>query len=100
MMIDRRGVKRQKTERIDDRLADRWRFAGDSSEDEQTYPVDWTDTLHIRYRMMIERQGEKTAAQQPPAASNRRAIEGHNRPAPGTYHAVNQPAPTAANAGK
>ncbi|KAE8842250.1 hypothetical protein HRS9139_01547 [Pyrenophora teres f. teres] len=100
MMIDRRGVKRQKTERVDDRLADRWRFAGDSSEDEQTYPVDWTDTLHIRYRMMIERQGEKTAAQQPPAASNRRAIEGHNRPAPGTYHAVNQPAPTAANAGK
>jgi enhancer of polycomb-like protein len=83
MMIDRRGVKRQKTERVDDRLADRWRFSGDSSEDDETYPVDWTDNLHIRYRIMIERQGEKAAAQQPPANPNRRSIENHNRSASG-----------------
>ncbi|RAR00163.1 histone acetyltransferase complex component [Stemphylium lycopersici] len=95
MMIDRRGVKRQKTERIDDRLADRWRFSGDSSEDEETYPVDWTDNLHIRYRIMIERQGEKVAAQQPPPGPNRRTIENHNRSASG--HLL-PPTPTAANA--
>jgi enhancer of polycomb-like protein len=96
MMIDRRGVKRQKTERVDDRLADRWRFSGDSSEDEETYPVDWTDNLHIRYRIMIERQGEKAAAQQPPPNPNRRSIENHNRSASG--HLL-PPTPTTAAAG-
>lgn len=94
MMIDRRGVKRQKTERVDDRLADRWRFSGDSSEDEQSYPVDWTDNLHIRYRIMIERQGEKAAAQQPPQAPPRKSIENHNRSTSG--HLM-PPAPTTAN---
>jgi enhancer of polycomb-like protein len=97
VMIDRRGVKRQKTERVDDRLADRWRFSGDSSEDEQVYPVDWTDNLHIRYRIMIERQGEKVASQQQASAgSNRRPIENHNRSASG--HLL-PPAPAAANSG-
>ncbi|CAN9140797.1 unnamed protein product [Alternaria alternata] len=96
MMIDRRGVKRQKTERVDDRLADRWRFSGDSSEDEETYPVDWTDNLHIRYRIMIERQGEKAAVQQPPPNPNRRSIENHNRSASG--HLL-PPTPTTAAAG-
>ncbi|KAF1946995.1 hypothetical protein EJ02DRAFT_334642 [Clathrospora elynae] len=81
VMVDRRGVKRQKTERVDDRQADRWRFSGDSSEDEQVYPVDWTDNLHIRYRMMIERQGEKQSAQQAPMGPGRRSIENHNRSA-------------------
>ncbi|KAF1957413.1 hypothetical protein CC80DRAFT_411021 [Byssothecium circinans] len=85
IMVDRRGVKRQKIEEAeaDERVADRWRFAGDSSEDEQIYPVDWTDNLHIRYRIMIERQGEKQHAQQAAAAAaaaqSRRAIENHNR---------------------
>ncbi|KAF2638912.1 hypothetical protein P280DRAFT_66000 [Massarina eburnea CBS 473.64] len=74
IMVDRRGVKRQKIEAVDDRIADRWKFAGDSSEDEQVYPVDWTDNLHIRYRIMIERQGERHAQQ-----ASRRAIENHNR---------------------
>ncbi|EUC44116.1 hypothetical protein COCMIDRAFT_99048 [Bipolaris oryzae ATCC 44560] len=93
MMIDRRGVKRQKTEKYDDRLADRWRFAGDSSEDDETYPVDWTDNLHIRYRIMIERQGEKVA-QQPPPGPSRRPIENHNRSASG--HLL-PPTPTTAH---
>lgn len=100
VMIDRRGMKRQKTlsgEAIDtevERAADRWKFSGDSSEDEQTYPVDWTDTLHIRYRIMIERQGDKAAqANQVPS---RRSIENHNRSASG--HLM-PPTPTNVSAG-
>ncbi|KAF2715001.1 hypothetical protein K504DRAFT_496900 [Pleomassaria siparia CBS 279.74] len=81
VMIDRRGVKRQKLESIDDRAQDRYKFCGDSSEDEQVYPVDWTDNLHIRYRIMIEQQGAKQHAQV--AAQNRRAIENHNRSSSG-----------------
>lgn len=96
VMIDRRGVKRQKTDdRIDDRLADRWRFSGDSSEDEEVYPVDWTDNMHIRYRIMIERQGEKAPAPQPSAVPTRKSIENHNRSASG--HLL-PPTPTAATA--
>jgi enhancer of polycomb-like protein len=83
-MIDRRGVKRQKLEssQLGERIADRWKYAGDSSEDEQTYPVDWTDNLHIRYRIMIERQGEKQHAQQAASAA-RKSIENNNRSASG-----------------
>ncbi|KAF2181647.1 hypothetical protein K469DRAFT_691741 [Zopfia rhizophila CBS 207.26] len=81
VMIDRRGVKRQKLDSIDERVADRFKYSGDSSEDEQVYPVDWTDNLHIRYRIMIDRQGDKQHAQA--AAQNRRAIENHNRSASG-----------------
>jgi enhancer of polycomb-like protein len=94
-MIDRRGVKRQKTERVDDRQADRWRFSGDSSEDEQTYPVDWTDNLHIRYRIMIERNSEKQVQAQQ-ATGHRKSIENSNRSASG--HLM-PPTPTAAAAG-
>lgn len=91
VMIDRRGVKRPRLDDVpvDERVADRWKFAGDSSEDEQIYPVDWTDNLHIRYRIMIERQGEKQHAQHQAAAAaaaaaqNRRAIESHQRSASG-----------------
>lgn len=84
VMIDRRGVKRQKLEdsQIDERVADRWKYSGDSSEDEQTYSVDWTDNLHIRYRIMIERQGEKQHAQQA-AGATRKSIENNNRSASG-----------------
>jgi enhancer of polycomb-like protein len=99
VMIDRRGVKRQKIEddQIDDRVSDRWKFAGDSSEDEQVYPVDWTDNLHIRYRIMIERQGEKQNAQQAVAAAqHRKSIENHNRSASG--HLL-PPTPVNTNAG-
>ena len=88
-MIDRRGLKRQKLEAIDERVADRYKFDGDSSEDEEIYPADWTDTLHIRYRIMIERQGEKQQAQI--AAQNRRAIQqsasGHLMPPSNTASA-------------
>lgn len=96
MMIDRRGVKRQKLENsiVDDRIADRYRFSGDSSEDEQTYPVDGYSNLHIRYRIMIERQGDKQHAQQAPTKNPSRAIENHNRSASG--HLL---PPTPANAG-
>jgi enhancer of polycomb-like protein len=100
VMIDRRGMKRQKVEdgEVDERIADRWKFSGDSSEDEQVYPVDWTDTMHIRYRNMIDRQGEKQ--QQPQQATapaaNRRSIENHNRSASG--HLM-PPTPTNASAG-
>jgi enhancer of polycomb-like protein len=100
VMIDRRGLKRQKIEDgvVDERIADRWKFSGDSSEDEQVYPVDWTDTMHIRYRNMIDRQGEKQ--QQPQqataTAANRRSIENHNRSASG--HLM-PPTPTNASAG-
>lgn len=91
VMIDRRGLKRPPPDDhvVDERVADRWKYAGDSSEDEQVYPVDWTDNLHIRYRIMIERQGEKQHAQHQAAAAaaaaaqNRRAIENHQRSASG-----------------
>ncbi|KAF2474186.1 uncharacterized protein BDR25DRAFT_340753 [Lindgomyces ingoldianus] len=81
VMIDRRGVKRAKLDAVAERVADRFKYSGDSSEDEQIYPVDWTDNLHIRYRIMIERQGEKQHAQA--VAQSRRAIENHNRSASG-----------------
>lgn len=99
VMIDRRGVKRQKVAgQVDDRAADRWKFSGDSSEDEQIYPVDWTDNMQIRYRMMLERQSDRPAAQHAASGgkANRRAIENHNRSASG--HLL-PPAPTAANGG-
>jgi enhancer of polycomb-like protein len=100
VMIDRRGMKRQKIENgeVDERIADRWKFSGDSSEDEQVYPVDWTDTMHIRYRNMIDRQGEKQQQQPQQAApvQNRRSIENHNRSASG--HLM-PPTPTNASAG-
>lgn len=90
VMIDRRGLKRKVDEGpVDERITDRWKYAGDSSEDEQVYPVDWTDNLHIRYRIMIERQGEKQHAQHQAAAAaaaaaqNRRAIENHQRSSSG-----------------
>ncbi|CAO2649642.1 Nn.00g070270.m01.CDS01 [Neocucurbitaria sp. VM-36] len=98
VMIDRRGVKRQKVaDRLDDRMADRWKFSGDSSEDEQVYPVDWTDNMHIRYRIMIERQGEKASTQQPAPGPNRRSIENHNRSVSG--HHLLPPTPTTAGSG-
>jgi enhancer of polycomb-like protein len=98
VMIDRRGMKRQKIENgeVDERVADRWKFSGDSSEDEQIYPVDWTDTMHIRYRNMIDRQGEKQQPQQAAPNQNRRSIENHNRSASG--HLM-PPTPTNASAG-
>jgi enhancer of polycomb-like protein len=95
-MIDRRGVKRQKLDSIDERALDRYKYDGDSSEDEEVYPVDWTDNLHIRYRIMIERQGDKQHAQV--AAQNRRAIENHNRSASGHLLPPSNPAPATASA--
>ncbi|KAF1915526.1 enhancer of polycomb-like-domain-containing protein [Ampelomyces quisqualis] len=98
VMIDRRGMKRQKIENgeIDERVADRWKFSGDSSEDEQVYPVDWTDTMHIRYRNMIDRQGEKQQPQQVAPVPNRRSLENHKRSASG--HLM-PPTPTNASTG-
>ncbi|KAF2272759.1 uncharacterized protein EI97DRAFT_385030 [Westerdykella ornata] len=95
-MVDRRGIKRQKLDSIDERVADRYKYCGDDSEDEQVYLVDWTDNLNIRYRIMIDRQADKQAAHaqaaQYAAAQNRRAIETHHRSASGHL----QPPPNAA----
>ncbi|KAF2203432.1 hypothetical protein GQ43DRAFT_264984 [Delitschia confertaspora ATCC 74209] len=71
VMIDRRGLKRKADHigPIDERVAHRFKYDGDSSGDEEVYPVDWTDNVHIRYRIMIEKQAEKTQQ-----AQARRAI--------------------------
>lgn len=93
-MVDRRGIKRQKLDSIDERVADRYKYCGDDSEDEQIYLVDWTDNLNIRYRIMIDRQADKQAAQaaQYAAAQNRRAIESHHRSASGHLQPPPNPA--------
>lgn len=84
LMIDRRGVKRQKLESIDedidDRIADRYRFQDDSSDDEyHLYPVDWTQDINTRYRILIDKQERDLQRQ----AAQRRAIENNNRSASG-----------------
>lgn len=99
IMIDRRGVKRQKIENsgVDERVADRWKFSGDSSDDEQTYPVDWYDDWHIRYRISQTREDQKEQQKQAgPIPPHRRSIENHNRSASG--HLM-PPTPTKASAG-
>ncbi|KAH7386709.1 enhancer of polycomb-like-domain-containing protein [Phaeosphaeria sp. MPI-PUGE-AT-0046c] len=98
IMIDRRGVKRQKMEngKVDERVADRWKFAGDSSDDEQIYPVDWYDDWHIRYRISGTREDDKQQPRQAAPNPNRRSIENHNRSASG--HLM-PPTPTNASAG-
>lgn len=98
IMIDRRGVKRQKVENsaVDERVADRWKFAGDSSDDEQIYPVDWYDDWHIRYRISQTREDDKQQPRQAAPVPNRRSIENHNRSASG--HLM-PPTPTKASAG-
>lgn len=84
LMIDRRGVKRQKVgpidEDVDDRLADRYRFEDDSSDEEAIYPVDWTDDINIRYRILIDKQERDLQRQQ---AQRRVALENNNRSASG-----------------
>lgn len=101
VMIDRRGVKRQKIEssELDERIADRWKYAGDSSEDEQVYPFDWTDNLNIRYRITIERHVERP---QQAAGAVRKSIENNNRSASGhlmppTATAAPAPGPSSAS---
>jgi len=69
LMIDRRGrldsdrkeydLRGGKRPWEEERRADLYKYSGDSSEDEQIFPVDHNDNLHIRYRMMLERSGEK-----------------------------------------
>lgn len=82
-MVDRRGVKRRKLEAVDPLVADRYAFAGDSSdEDEQVYPVNPNDDLHMRYRIMIERTDDRKNAQLA-AQQSRRAVENQNRSSSG-----------------
>lgn len=90
LMVDRRGVKRTKLDPIDERVADRFKYSGESSDDEEIYPVDWTDNLHIRYRIMIDRQGDRSHQAQAQAqamaqAAARKGIpeQGHARSASG-----------------
>jgi len=96
-MVDRRGIKRKKLPSIDERVADRYKFSCDSSEDEQIYPVDWTDNLNIRYRIMIDRQEKMAqAAQAAQLAQNRRAIAEANNNRPSPYAIQQGPHPTRA----
>lgn len=83
LMVDRRGVKRTKLDPIDERVADRFKYSGESSDDEEIYPVDWTDNLHIRYRIMIDRQPSQQAQQAQANAQKRIPEQGHNRSASG-----------------
>lgn len=86
VMIDRRGVKRQKLESVDERVADRYKYDVESSEDEEIYPVDWTDNNNIRYMTIIASQNSDNKSHQgypAQAMANRRAIENHNRSASG-----------------
>lgn len=102
MMVDRRGIKRpspadfeevgtkrlRQTLPIDERVQDRFKYAGESSEDEQIMDVDWTGNVSTKYRIMrimIDSQGEKNQA-----AQARRAIgevnnlhQHHNRSSSG-----------------
>ncbi|KAF2811481.1 uncharacterized protein BDZ99DRAFT_384236 [Mytilinidion resinicola] len=79
LMIDRRGHLERKEYDLrggrrpweEERRADLYKYSGDSSEDEQEMKVDHNDNLHIRYRMMLERSGEKGQA----SAQSRRSID-------------------------
>jgi enhancer of polycomb-like protein len=83
-MVDRRGVKRPCPEPIDERVLDRHKYSGDSSEDEQLYFVDPYDNLHIKYRMMIDRQGEKgQGVVQRSIGDSNHLHQNHNRSASG-----------------
>jgi enhancer of polycomb-like protein len=89
LMIDRRGPLDRKDYDLrggkrpweDERRADSYKYSGDSSEDEQIFSVDHNDNHHIRYRMMLERSGEKGQA----AAQNRRSIDQHSRSGSGGH---------------
>jgi enhancer of polycomb-like protein len=87
VMIDRRGVKRPKLDPVDERVADRYKFDVDSSEDEGRYPVDWTDNHSMRYRMMIAFGGSERTQQSANLGQalqqNRRAMENQHRSASG-----------------
>lgn len=56
-MIDRRGLKRKRQdEKIDERLLDRFKYDQDSDEDNEIYPVDTYDSMHIKYRILTSMQ--------------------------------------------
>jgi enhancer of polycomb-like protein len=91
LMIDRRGVKRQKTSELDERVADRYKYEYESSEDDEIYPVDWTDTLNTRYRIMIAGQKDgQSSGSHLQLVPSRRPVENHNRSASGHLLPPNQ----------
>jgi len=54
LMIDRRGMRLQSTEGLDDTVVDRYKFDQDEDEDEiPTYPIDQYDIPRMRYRAHI-----------------------------------------------
>lgn len=66
-MIDRRGIKRKREdeERPDERMTDRFKYDQDSDEDNEIYPVDTYDSMHIKYRILtsMQRPVDRNAAE-------------------------------------
>ena len=59
LMIDRRGMRLQSTEGLDDLVVDRYRFDQDEDEDEvPTYLVDPYDIPSMRYRAHVHAQSQ------------------------------------------
>lgn len=57
LMIDRRGLRLQSTEGLDDTVVDRYKFDQDEDEEEiPTYPTDQYDIPRMRYRAHIQAQ--------------------------------------------
>ncbi len=66
LMIDRKGMRLQSTEGLDDIIVDRYKFDQDEDEDEiPTYPIDQYDIPRMRYRahMHAQLQAAKRAQQ-------------------------------------
>ena len=56
-MIDRRGMRLQSTEGLDETVVDRYKFDQDEDEDEiPTYPIDPYEISRMRYRAHIHAQ--------------------------------------------
>ena len=56
-MIDRRGMRLQSTDGLDDIVVDRYKFDQDEDEDEiPTYPIDPYDIPRMRYRAHMHAQ--------------------------------------------
>ncbi|KZF22668.1 histone acetyltransferase complex component Epl1 [Xylona heveae TC161] len=64
LMIDRRGMRLQSTEAIDERIVDKFKYDHDDEDEEPTYAVDPYDTLNMRYRASIIGNSREQAAHQ------------------------------------
>ena len=74
-MIDRRGMRLQSTEGLDDIVVDRYKFDHDEDEDEiPMYPVDPYDIPRMRYRAHMHAQLQ--AAKRAQHAQQAQQLEG------------------------